>query len=146
METVLVVYAICASVLLIWSTSRRDNDFRQQGNRSASRSRTSYATIPRFLLLEWIVCDPNLIVFELDTGREGNACEETFPGMLTISMTDLPILLKWLPLNSTVVFSRGGGIERFDAQIEDTLLRLGIEAIYFLDRSAGFPSSVAKKD
>ncbi len=59
--------------------------------------------------------------------------------MLMTSMNDLRILLKWIPPRSTVVFSCcDDDVERFDAQIEDTLLELGIRAVYLLDRSTAF--------
>ncbi len=83
-------------------------------------------------------CSGNLIVFDLSDDSERNAAQESFPEMLVTSTSDLHNLLKWLPPESTVVFSCGDNIERFDAQIEDALLHLGIEAVYFLDKDAVF--------
>jgi len=142
METVLIFYAICASALLIWSISRRNYDLRHRCTHPASRSRIDYVAIPSFSLREWIACSPNLVVFDLHSNSERNAGQENFPGMLTVSMNDLPNLLKWLPPESTVVLSCGDDIERFNAKIESTLLQLGIKAIYFLNKDVNFPLTV----
>jgi len=93
---------------------------------------------PQFLAPEWIERSKNLVVFDLHADSERNAGQESFPEMLMTSMNDLRNLLKWLPPESTVVFSCGDDIERFDAQIEGTLLQLGIEAVYLLDKNATF--------
>jgi hypothetical protein len=138
METLLIVYTIYASALLIWSTSRGNKDLRPAGTHPASRGRVDYVTIPTFLLREWIACAENLVVFDLHSDSERNTGQERFPGMLMTSMSDLRILLKWIPPMSTVVFFCSDDVERFDAQIEDTLLELGIGAVYLLDRSTTF--------
>ena len=82
------------------------------------------------------------MIFDLHAGSERSAAQESFPGTLSISLSDLPNLLKWLPPGSTVVFSCGDGIDHLGTGIEATLLQLGIEAIYFLDESANFPESM----
>ena len=101
METVLIFYAMCASALLIWSTSRRNYDLRYRCAHSASKSKIDYVAIPSFSLRAWIACHPNLVVFELDSKTKRKAGQESFPGMLKVSMNDLPNLLKWLPPEST---------------------------------------------
>jgi|SRR5580692_8265111 hypothetical protein len=139
METLLIVYTIYASALLIWSTSRGHKDLCPACTHPASKGRVDYVTIPIFLLREWIACSENLVVFDLHSDSERNTRQEGFPGMLMTSMNDLRILLKWIPPRSTVVFSCcDDDVERFDAQIEDTLLELGIRAVYLLDRSTAF--------
>ncbi|HYW38469.1 MAG TPA: hypothetical protein VE957_10175 [Terriglobales bacterium] len=142
METVLIFYAICASALLIWSTSRRNYDLRHRCAPPASKSRIDYVAIPSFSLRGWIACNPNLVVFDLHSKNARSAGQESFPGMLTVSMNDLPNLLKWLPPESTVVFSCGDDLERFNAEIEGTLLQVGIKAIYFLNKGVNFPLTV----
>ena len=142
METVLIVYAICASALVVWSTSRRNDDLRHRCTHPGQKSRINYVAIPDLLLHEWAKCYPDLVVFDLCTDIERNVRHEDTPGSLTVSKGDLPNLLKWLPPESRVIFSRGDGMERFDAQTESTLLQLGIEAIYFVDRIVDFPVTV----
>jgi hypothetical protein len=143
METALMVYTIYASAVLIWSTSRGrnnndNNDVRAACTHPSSKSQIDYVSIPSFLLRDWIERTENLLVFDLSADSQRYANDERFPEMLVTSMSDLPNLLKWLPPESTVVFSCGDDIERFDTQIEDALLRLGIEAVYLLDKGATF--------
>jgi hypothetical protein len=136
METVLIAYTIYASALLICSTSPGNYDVRSACTHPSSKSAIDYVSIPSFLLREWIERSKNLVVFDLHADSERNAGQESFPEMLMTSMNDLRNLLKWLPPKSAVVFSCGDDIERFDAQIEDTLLQIGIEAVYFLGKNA----------
>jgi hypothetical protein len=141
METALMVYTIYASAVLIWSTSRghnNNNGVRAACNHPSSKSEIDYVAIPGFLLRDWIERSGNLVIFDLSADRQRSADDERFPEMLVTSISDLPNLLKWLPPASTVVFSCGDDIERFDTQIEDALLRLGIEAVYLLDKGATF--------
>jgi hypothetical protein len=138
METALMVYTIYASAVLIWSTSRGKNDVRAACTHPSSKSEIDYVSVPGFLLRDWIERSGNLIVFDLRDDSERNAAQQSFPEMLVTSTSDLHNLLKWLPPESTVVFSCGDSIERFDAQIEEALLHLGIEAVYFLDKDAAF--------
>jgi hypothetical protein len=142
MEKVLILYAICASALVIWSTLARNDGLRQRCGKPASKSTISYFAIPGFLLHEWTKCYPELVIFDVCTVSERNARHEDIPGSLTVSKSDLPNLLKWLPPNSMVVLSCGDDIERFDSQIEGALLQLGIEAIYLLDNCINFPLTV----
>ncbi|MGB7602692.1 MAG: hypothetical protein WBM24_20485 [Candidatus Sulfotelmatobacter sp.] len=138
METVLMVYTIYASAVLIWSTSHGNNGVRAACTHPSSKSEIDYVSIPSFLLRDWIERSANLVVFDLHVDNGRNAGQESFPEMLSTSVSDLHNLLKWLPPESTVVFSCGDNIERFDAQIEEALLHLGIEAVYFLDKDATF--------
>lgn len=143
METVLILYAIYASAVLIWSTSHRNDDLSLKCTHPASKIGIDYIAVPSSLLNKWVACYPNLVVFRIFSDSERRARKEGCPGMLTISMNDLPALLKWFPLGSTGACVRGDDIERFDAGIEARLLQLGIEAIYFLDDGAKCPPSVA---
>jgi hypothetical protein len=142
METVLILYAICASALVIWSTLSRNDRLRQRCSHPASKSRIHYVAIPSFLLHEWEKCYPDLVIFDLRTDNDKKAWHEDIAGSLTVSKSDLPNLLKWLPPKSTVVLSCGDGIEHFHTQTEGALLQLGIETIYLLDRGVNFPLTV----
>ena len=142
METVLILYVICASALLIWSTLSRDDGLLKRCGQSASKSRIDYVAIPSFLLHEWAKCYPDLVIFDVCADSERSARPEGIPGSLTVSQSDLPNLLKWLPPKSTVVLSCSDGIERFDTQAEGVLSQLGIEAVYLLDNGVNFPMTV----
>jgi hypothetical protein len=142
MENILILYVICASALVIWSTLARDDGLRQRCGRPASKSTISYIAIPSFLLHEWAKCYPELVIFDVRTVTERNARHEDIPRSLTVSKGDLPNLLKWLPPNSMVALSCGDAIERFDPQIEGALLQLGIEAIYLLDNGINLPLAI----
>ena len=114
-----------------------------KGHRQAPNGRVGYVVIPSFLLLEWANCNPNLVIFDLQAHGERNAKLESISGSLRVCPGEIPGLLKWLPPKSTVVLSDGSVIERFDPQSESILLRLGIDVIYFLDRSIAFPLTVS---
>jgi hypothetical protein len=146
METVLILYAICASALVIWSTLSRNDSLRQRCSHPASKSRISYVAVTTFFLHEWAKCYPDLVIFDLCTDSERNARHENIPWSLTVSKADLPNLLKWLPPKSTVVLSCGDGIKHLDTQTEGALLQLGIEAIYLLDRGVNFPLTVTSDE
>ena len=146
MEKVLLLYAICASALVIWSTLARDDALRQRCGKPASKSTISYLAIPSLLLYEWVKCYPELVIFEVCTVTERNARHDDIAGALTVSKADLPNLLRWLPPNSMVVLSCDDDIERIDTQIERPLLQLGIETIYLLDDGVHFPLTVTWED
>ena len=138
----LILYAICASTLVIWSTSLGHDDLRQSCTHPALKGTINYVAIPSFLLHGWAKRNPNLVIFDLCTDSEIDVRHKEIPGLLTVSKSDLPNLLKWLPSKSTVVFSRGDVIERFDARTEGAFLQLGIETIYIVDKSVDFPLTV----
>ncbi len=140
METILILYAVCASALLICSTSRRDANLHKSCG--CAQRAINYVAIPGFVLHELAERHPDLVIFEMCTDGERNARRMVNPGALTVAEDELPHLLKWLPPRSTVVFSYGGGIRRFDAHIEATLLLLGIEVIYVLDDGVSFPLTI----
>jgi hypothetical protein len=137
METALILYAICASAVLIFSTLPQERPAPKSGPRAPKRGIT-YVVIPRFLFNEWAHCYPNLVIFDLQTHHERNTRCESIPESLQVSLVDLPGLLKWLPPESTVVVSGGAAMERLDAKSESTLFRLGIDVIFLLDRSVTF--------
>ena len=56
MEKVLILYAICASALVIWSTLSRNDALRQRCGKPASKSTINYVAIPSSLLHEWAKC------------------------------------------------------------------------------------------
>jgi hypothetical protein len=147
METVLILYVIGASALLIWSTSHRSDDLSHKCTHPAPKIGIDYIPVPSSVLREWIACYPNLVVFSVFSDSERKAEKERRPGMLTVSMNDLPSLLRCFPPGSTGAFVRGDDIERFDTQIEAKLLQLGIEAIYLLDDDVNCaPSVTSEKD
>ena len=101
-------------------------------------STLNYVVVPSFLLHEWVNCYPDLVISNLyDDGRR-NMQYDAY-GALAVPRHDLLSLLRWLPPNSTVAVSYADSIEPFDAQIEEALLRLGIDTIYCLDDAATFP-------
>jgi len=57
---------------------------------------------------------------------------------------ELPHLFKWLHPQSTIVLVDRGYVRRLALAIEDILVELRIDTIYFLDRRIKFPEAVAK--
>lgn len=134
MEAALILYAICASAVLIFLTLPRERPAQRTGSQ-APNGLIKYVVIPSSSFHEWAHCHPNLMIFDLQTHRERNAMHETIPEPLQVSPRDLSGLLTWLPPESTVVVSGGDATERLDAKSESTLFRLGIDVIFVLDRS-----------
>jgi len=137
METALILYAICASAVLIFLTLPQERPAQRTGP-EAPNSLIEYVVIPSSSFHEWAHCHPNLVIFDLQAHRERNAKHESIPEPLQVSLRDLSALLKWLPPESTVVVSGGDAMERLDANCESTLFRLGIGVIFLLDRSVTF--------
>jgi hypothetical protein len=137
METALILYAICASAVLIFLTLPRERPA-QRTAPQAPNGLIKYVVIPSSSFHEWAHCHPNLMIFDLQARRERNARHESIPEPLQVSPRDLSGLLKWLPPESTVVVSGGDATERLDAKSESTLFRLGIDVIFVLDRSVMF--------
>jgi hypothetical protein len=136
METALILYAICASAVLVSITLLRERPAPQSAQ--APNGLIKYVVIPSSSFHEWAYCHPNLVIFDLVAHRERNTWHESIPDPLQVSLGDLAGLLKWLPPESTVAVSGGDAIERLDANSESTLFRLGIDVIFLLDRSVTF--------
>ena len=137
MEAVLILYAICASAVLIFLTLPRERPPHRTGPQ-APYGLIKYVVIPSSSFHEWAHSHPNLMIFDLQAHRERSASHESIPEPLQVSPRDLSGLLKWLPPESTVVVSCGDAAERLDAKSESTLFRLGIDVIFVLDRSVTF--------
>jgi hypothetical protein len=135
----LIVYVILATVLVIWS--RLPTRARLHTS-TYLKKRIDYVVIPSFLLSEWVACYPDLLIFELRTDDKTEAQDESVPGSLPVASGELPHLLKWLPPHSTVVFADGNGRRRLAAEVEETLLQVGIDTVYLLDRMSKFPEAV----
>ena len=136
METALILYAICASAVLVSITLLREHPAPRSAQ--ALNGGIEYVVIPSFSFHEWAHCHPNLVIFDLVANRERNAWHEGIPDPLQVSLGDLSGLLKWLPPESTVVVTGGDAMKRLDANSESTLFRLGIDVIFLLDRSVTF--------
>ena len=136
METLFIVYAVWASAVIIGSTFLDEDPRRRPGGQTL-RCGVEYVAIPSLVLREWAAFYPNLLVFDFHLGHERSGRHEGISGWLTISMSNLPSLLKWLPPKSVLVVCCREVIECFDAQIEEILLQLGVGIVYFLDESAG---------
>jgi hypothetical protein len=136
METALILYAICASAVLVSITLLREPPAPRSAR--APKGRIKYVVIPSFSFHEWAHCHPNLVIFDLVADHERKAWHESIPDPLQVSLGDLADLLKWLPPESTVVVSGGDAMERLDANSESTLFRLGIDVIFLLGRSLTF--------
>lgn len=136
METALMVYVLCASALLVYSTLPHGYPDPKAGQLTP-RGTVDYVVISGVLLREWAAYCPNLMIFDLHRDSERNSRHEHIPGALAISADDFRHLVKWLPPGSRIVFSGAGFKQHLDAQTEGILFQLGIEAIYFVDGGTG---------
>lgn len=142
MIAALIAYAVCAAVLLIWSTLLVRSP-RLKPSICARKNNINYVVIPSFLLSEWAVCYLDLVVFDLREDCQTEAQHERFPGSLHVRPDELPHLFRWLPPRSTIVLVKEGSVRPLAPALEHTLAELGIDTVYFLDRRNKFPEPVA---
>ena len=88
METALILYAICASAVLIFLTLPRERPAQRTGPQ-APNGLIKYVVIPSSSFHEWAHCHPNLMIFDLQAHRERNARHESIPEPLQVSPRDL---------------------------------------------------------
>jgi hypothetical protein len=135
-ETTLIIYVICASAVMIWSTSLDNETYR-----SCRKHTVEYIAIPRMLLDTWATHCSNLVVFDVLDRHTNDRKRQRIPGSLQITLCELPALAKWLPDHTKLVLSNFDVSVHLDASIENTLLDVGIGVIYILDGGSAFPSS-----
>src|ERR1700756_481663 len=87
METALILYAICASAVLVSITLLRERPAPRSGPQ-APNGRIKYVVIPSSSFHEWAHCHPNLVIFDLQAHRERNARHESIPEPLQVSPRD----------------------------------------------------------
>jgi hypothetical protein len=133
MATGLLIYAICASAVLIWGTLRGSGP---KGVPQEVNTCIECVVIPHVLLTEWAHSCSNLVIFDLQADCKRHSRHVSIPGALTVSASELSSLITWLPPQSRVVFSCQDGRLPLDSRIERTLLHLGIEAVFVLDSNA----------
>lgn len=138
MIVVAIVYAVCAATLMTWSTLlAQSHDLKPR----ARESNIEYVLIPSFLLSEWTVCYLDLLLFDIREDCETKPRNEKIPGSLLVRRDELQHLFRWLPPRSTIVLI-DEGMRSMTPAIENLLVELGIDTVYFLDRTK-FPGAVA---
>ena len=142
MIAALIVYVVCAAVLMIWSTLLGQPPGLKQ-NPQSIKSEIDYVLIPSFLFLEWTVCYLNLLVFDLREVCERETRHEQIPGSLYVRADELQYLFRWLPPRSTIVLVAARGVPPLTPAVENQLAKLGIDTVYFVDRTAKFPEAIA---
>jgi len=121
MTTVLVIYVLYASVVLIWSSVDQSN----VGIR--------HLVISAALLEEGAVLGTDPIVIELRGVQPGPQRVSRIPGSLVVSRSELNSLVRWAPPCTTLVFCERGERRYLDSRVAETLLELDIRAVYWLD-------------
>jgi hypothetical protein len=121
METIFLIYMLYAVVILIWS-SLSPSDFVLR-----------HLVISVALLKEGAVLGKNPIVIELHAIQPESRRVADIPGSLVVSRAELSSLIRWTPPGATLVFYEHGKGRRLDPKVEQTLLELGISAVYWLD-------------
>jgi len=121
MTTVLVIYVLYASVVLVWSSLDQSNE----GLR--------HLVVSAALLEEGTVLGTDPVVIELRSVELGLQRVSSLPGSLVVSRTELNSLARWTPPRATLVFCGRGERRYLDSRVEEALLELGIGAVYWLD-------------
>ncbi len=121
MQTLFILYLLYAIVTLIWASARR------------SRAELRHVVISQDWLNEKVARKTNSIVIELHPEERKALAAPTIPGSLLISRTELVRLVRWTPPHTFLVFKEQGEGRRFDSNVEQTLLDLGIGAVYWLN-------------
>jgi len=143
METFLVVYTICAVLILIWSTLR--DDPASAGGLSRTGELQYIVTSGEFFS-RFLINRPDLIVMDLRWSLATEAPDEAMPFLVRVSTDEIRQLVKWLPPATTLVFLSGHGLKVLDAGIESILRELRINPVYLLDcRDASSPTSHVMK-
>lgn len=134
----LVFYAVCAVVVLVWSTLREEGV--DSGHRAA-RPMVRRVAISDYLLVEWADQVPDLVILDVHVDRGIGEWDELAPHWIPVRLTDLSTLLNWLPSGSMVVFCCREATKQLDTRSETALLQAGIGTIYFLDDSPVFQAN-----
>jgi hypothetical protein len=118
-ETVLLLYVLYAAVILIWSSS------------SEPDTQLRYLVISTALLKEGIFLGANSLVFELCPAQPRVRPAACIPGALVVSRAELGGLVRWTPPAATLVFCDFAEGSRLDLRVEQMLLELDINAVYW---------------
>src|ERR1700755_1347507 len=78
METALILYAICASAVLIFLTLPRERPAERTGPQ-APNGLIKYVVIPSSSFREWARCHPNLVIFDLQAIVKETQGTKAFP-------------------------------------------------------------------
>jgi hypothetical protein len=134
METIFVIYVLYASVVLIWSSLTQ------------SREGLRHIIISPALLKEGGVLAADPIVIELRPALPGLRPGAGIPGALVVSSAELSSLVHWTPPGATLVFCEHGEGCHLDPKVEQTLLELGISAVYWLDLHTDYELTPARAE
>jgi hypothetical protein len=121
--TALFIYLVCASLAAIWCSLQTN---------------IAYVPISNELLQKWKIERSNLIVISLLPKPISRSRRTTYDP-LEVSVPQLPGLLRWIPPQSTVVFSHAVPLNRFEREVEEVLLRAAIDTVYLLDAREQLP-------
>ena len=134
----LLFYAVCAVVVLVWSTLREEG---VDSGQRAARPMVRRVAISDYLLVEWADQVPDLVILDVHADRGIGEWDELAPYWVPVRLTDLSTLLNWLPSGSMVVFCCREATKQLDTRSETALLQAGIGTIYFLDDSPVFQAN-----
>lgn len=126
MELMLILYCIFASSVLIWCTLLEPKP-------AKPKQAVHYVVISPLLLNDWTRTRADVVAIDLRRGQTGNIIEEA----LNVLPSQLDGLLRWIPPKTRLVFSGMRETELCRDQIEPTLVRVGINAVYVVDGTAG---------
>ena len=132
-----VVYSMCATAALVWSTLNQ----RRGWDLQTYRGEVKYVAISDYFLLEWAASVPGLVILDVHLDRGIGGWEELASYWLPTSLTDLPSLLEWLPPASMVVLCCRAATKELDTRSKTALMQAGIGTIYFLDESPVFQAN-----
>lgn len=120
------IYVIYAVIALFWTSSRRAKFLLRHRRISPERLHCdSFPSAP-------IVID---LQIESSTGPRSSR----IPGALAVSDAELRDLLRWAPPGTTFVFRDERANPQLDPAVEQTLLKAGIDSVYWLDARADLP-------
>jgi hypothetical protein len=127
-ETVLVIYVLYAAVILIWSSSIHGD------------TELHYLVISTALLKEGIFLGANALVIELCPAQPRVRPAASIPGALVVSRAEFGCLARWTPPGATLVFCDFSDGNRLDPRVEQMLLELDIDAVYWTSMQWKYPA------
>ncbi len=117
MKTILIMYVVYATVVLVWSSL----NYSDAGLR--------HLVISAALL----VLKTNRIIIDLRPTQPGSRAVTRIPDALVVSRAEFSNLVHWTPPGATLVLCERSEGRRLDSKVEQALLELGISAVYWLD-------------
>jgi rhodanese-related sulfurtransferase len=137
MSVLLGCWVLATSAILIWCSLKvSEGQPTSRAWRESTRGHLEHIPISPALLEEWARRDEHLIIMDLRSQMKTGEDLDCIPGSLRIPPTHLRSYFSFLPRNTRLVLC-DRAYALLDTGAESLLLKMGIDAVYILEESAG---------